>query len=134
MVNFGPLTAETGWRILCTPANFYGFLVLASLPHRRRSTEVNQALHDVWPYLGLVHIYRYTFLSPNGILPSAKFTLCPSLAYSYISSITALHSSSAYQPNFVACFGRRPPRGTSVPHLLVFFCNFVGTNFLGSCK
>jgi len=37
-----PSTAEMGWRIWGTPANFNGFLVLASLLHRRRSTEVNQ--------------------------------------------------------------------------------------------
>jgi len=58
MVNFGPLTAEICWRVWGTPTNFNGFLVLASLLHRRRSTEVNQTLHDVWPSPGLV---RYKF-------------------------------------------------------------------------
>jgi len=38
----------------------------------------------------------------NGILPSAKCTLCPSLAFSYICSVTARHSSSGRQPNFAA--------------------------------
>jgi len=36
----------------------------------------------------------YTFLgvlAPDGIVPGAKFTLCPSLAFSYIGSITAWH-------------------------------------------
>jgi len=41
MVNFGPLTAEIGWRV----SGFNGFRVLASLLHRRRSTEVNKTLH-----------------------------------------------------------------------------------------
>jgi len=59
-VKFGPLTAEIGWRIWCTRANFNGFCMLASLLHRRRSTEVNQTLHDVWPSPGLVH-YIYIF-------------------------------------------------------------------------
>jgi len=44
-----------------TSANFNGFRVLASLLHRRRSTEVNQALHDVWPSSRLVHYVLYTF-------------------------------------------------------------------------
>ena len=47
MMNFDPLTAEIGWRVWGTPANFDGFRVLASLLHRRRSTEVNVTLHDV---------------------------------------------------------------------------------------
>jgi len=71
MVNFGRLSAEIGWRVLGTPANFNGFRVLASLLHRRCSTEVNQTLRAVWP-------------SPNVILPGAKFTLRPSFAFSYI--------------------------------------------------
>jgi len=54
MVNFGPLTTETGWRVWGTPANFNGVRVLASLPQRRRSTEVNQTLHDVWQSAELV--------------------------------------------------------------------------------
>ena len=33
MANFGPLAAETGWRVWGTPAQFNGFLVLAALPH-----------------------------------------------------------------------------------------------------
>jgi len=37
MVNFGPLTAGIGFR------------VFASLLQRRRSSEANQTLHDVWP-------------------------------------------------------------------------------------
>jgi len=31
MVNFGPLAAETYWRVWGTPSNFNGFLVLAAL-------------------------------------------------------------------------------------------------------
>jgi len=52
MVNFGLLMAEIGWGVWGTTANFNGFRVLASLLHRRRSTEVNQTLHDVWRLLG----------------------------------------------------------------------------------
>jgi len=33
MVNIGPLTAEIGWRVWGTPANFNGFCILAALLH-----------------------------------------------------------------------------------------------------
>jgi len=55
MVNFGTLTSEISWRVWGTPTNFNGFRLLASLRHRRRSTEVNQTSHDVWPFPGLVY-------------------------------------------------------------------------------
>jgi len=90
MVNFGKRTAEICWQVWGTPANFNGFHVLASLLHRRRSTEVNQTLHDVWPWL----------LPPYGILPGAKFTVRPSLAFCNIASVNARHSSSGRQPKF----------------------------------
>jgi len=56
----GLLTAEIGSGFWDTQANFNGFRVLASLLHRRRSTEINQTLHDVWPSPWLVH-YVYMF-------------------------------------------------------------------------
>jgi len=40
MVNFRRLTAEIGWWVCGTSANFSGFRVLASLLHRRRSTKL----------------------------------------------------------------------------------------------
>jgi len=49
----------------------------------------------------------YTFsraLAPKGILPGAKFTLRPSLALSYIGSVTTQHSSSGREPNFAAWY------------------------------
>jgi len=42
IMNVGPLTAEIGWRVRGTSANFSGFRVIALLLHRRRSTEVNK--------------------------------------------------------------------------------------------
>jgi len=54
-VNSGPLAAETGSGVWDTPAHFNEFRVLASLLHRRRSTEVNQTLQDVGPSPGLLH-------------------------------------------------------------------------------
>jgi len=53
---FAPLRAEIGLPVRGTPANFNEFrVILASLLHRRRSMEVNQTLHDLWPSPGLVH-------------------------------------------------------------------------------
>jgi len=49
----------------------------------------------------------YTFsgaLAPNRILPCAKFTLRPNLAFAFIGSVTARHSSSGRQPNFAASY------------------------------
>jgi len=46
----------------------------------------------------------YTLLAalvPDRILPGAKLSLRPSLAFWYIGSVTARHSSSGRQPNFV---------------------------------
>jgi len=61
MLNFGPLAAEIGSLVWGSPANFNGFRILASLLQRRRSTEGNQTLHDVWPSLRLVcYIYILT--------------------------------------------------------------------------
>jgi len=74
-VNFGPLTAEIGWRVWGTPANFNWFRVFASLTHRRRSTEVNQTLHDICPYSELVH-YVYIL---GGSCPLTEFCQVQSL-------------------------------------------------------
>jgi len=59
-LNFGLLAVEIDWRVWGTPGNVNGFRVLASLLQRRRSTEVNQTLHDVWPSPGLIY-YIYIF-------------------------------------------------------------------------
>ena len=94
MANFGPVTADIGSGVWGTPENFNGFRVLVSLLQRRCSTEANQTLHDVWPSPVLLHyVYVLGVSCPrNGILPGARFTLHPSLALSYIGSVTARHS------------------------------------------
>ena len=132
MVNFGTLAAEI--QVWGSPANLNGSRVLASLLHQRRSTEINQTLHDVWPSLGLLH---YTFswaLAPNGILQGAKFTLRSSLAFSYIGSVTARYSSSGRQPHFAALSRRRhlgplysEGRPSRCPHssFVLFLCRIV---------
>jgi len=82
---FGPPMADIGWRVWGTPADFNRFGVLASLLHQRRSTKVNQTLHDVWPSPGLVH-YIYSF---GGSCPIAEFcqvqnSLCVKVLHSPI--------------------------------------------------
>jgi len=44
MVNFGPLAAETCWRVWGTPSNFNGFRVLAALLHGTLVVGVSQSL------------------------------------------------------------------------------------------
>ena len=44
MANFGPLTAEIGWRVWDTPANFNGFRVFAALLHGTLVVGVMQTL------------------------------------------------------------------------------------------
>jgi len=57
------------------------------------------------PFLWLtVYNTFWGLLPPNGIFPAAKFTLRRSLAFSYIGSVTARHSSSGREPNFVAWY------------------------------
>jgi len=81
----GPLAAEIDSLVWGTPADFNGFRVLAALLQRRRSTEANVTLHDVWPSPGLVH-YIYIF---GGSCPVTLHAIL-----SYISRITARHSST----------------------------------------
>jgi len=86
---------ETKARVWGTPANFNGFRVLASLLQRRRSPEDNQTLHDVRPFPALLH-YTYTLsgaLPPDGSLPGAKCTLCPSLSSPILAAL--LHGTRA---------------------------------------
>ena len=94
-VNFGPLTAEIRWRVWGTRTNFNGLQrhgFVAEL-HRRRSTEVNQTFHDVWPSPALV----YTI---GGLCPVTKFcqlqnSLCAQVLLSINWHVTAWHSSMA---------------------------------------
>jgi len=101
MVNFGALTAEIGWGVWGTPANFNRFCVLASL---LTDVSLNWGQQNFAGCLavswdGTQYIHFWGLLPPDGILPGAKFTLRPSLGFSYISSTTTRHSSSGRQPN-----------------------------------
>jgi len=127
MVNFSLLAAEIVSLVWGTPANFNGFRVLASLLQRCLSTEAKQTFHNVWPLPRLVdYIHLRRLLLRNGILPSAKFTVCVlQVLRSPVGSITARQSSSGREPNFAAlntgrhlCSAGRPSRWALV-HVLV---------------
>jgi len=60
---YGERRPANGWHRFTSlghPANLNRFGVLASLLERRRSTEANKTLHDLWSSPGLVH-YIYIF-------------------------------------------------------------------------
>jgi len=127
MINFGPLTAEIRWRVWDTPAYFNGFRVLALLLQRRRSTEANQTLDDVWLSPGLVHyIYIFGSSCPLTEFCHVQNSLCVQVLRSpIIGSVTARHFSSGRQPNFVALSRGRHLYATGRPtrwalaHILV---------------
>jgi len=106
MVNYGPVAADIGLPVWDIPVNSNGFRVLASLQYRCRSTGVNQTVHDCLAVssAGTPCIMFLGHLPPNRILQDAKFTLRPSLALSYISSVNVRHWRSGRQPNFVAWY------------------------------
>ena len=78
---YGELRPTSGWdrfvslgHPLC---NFNGFRVLATLLQRRRSTEVTQSLHYVWPYPGLVrYIYSFGISCPLTEFCHVQNSLC----------------------------------------------------------
>ena len=81
-VNFGPVTAKTGWRVWGTPANCSGVRVMASLLQRRRLTEVNQTLHDVWASAGLVY-YIFRDSCPLTDFCQVQNSLCALLVWQH---------------------------------------------------
>jgi len=92
-------------RVWGTPANFHQFrlwLRFCSNVAQRRSTKLCRMFGRL---LGWYTICTFlAALAPDGILPAAKFTLCPSLALYYIGSVSPRHSSSGRQPNFVGWY------------------------------
>jgi len=77
MVNVVSLMAEIGSGVWGTPTNLNGFRVLASLLRQRRSTEVNQTLHNIWPYPGLVDcIYIFVGCCPETEFYQVQNSLC----------------------------------------------------------
>jgi len=97
----------------------YGWDLLASLGHPRKFQRVSRlgfvtaptSLNGSHPNFarclavsgaGKLFIHFRGLLPSNGILPGAKFTLRPTIAFFYTGSVTAWHWSSGRQPNFAA--------------------------------
>jgi len=95
MANFGPLAAEINSGVWGTPGNFNGVSHLAFVTAATSfiGGQPNFARYFAASWL-LHYIHFRGLLPPDGISPRAKFTLRPSLAFSYIGSVTARHSSS----------------------------------------
>jgi len=84
MANFGPLMAEICWRVSGIAANFSGFHVLALLLSWRSLSQPTKLCMIFGCLLGWYTIYTFSgLLPPDGNLPGAKFTLHPSLVFSY---------------------------------------------------
>jgi len=130
MANFGPLAAEIVSLVWGAPANFNGCRVLALLLQRRRSTEANQTLHNVWPSPARLHcIYIFGGCCPITELCQVQNLVCVlQVLRSPIGSVTALHSSSGREPNFAALstgrhlYSAGRPSRWALAHILVFFC------------
>ena len=103
MVNFGPLAAEIVSLVWRTPGNFNGFRVLSTLLQRRRSTEVNQTLHYVWPSPGLVR-YIYTF----GIsCPLTEFCHVQNSLCVYLCTIAQVSRAISSQLRHLSTIGKK---------------------------
>ena len=100
IVNIGPLTAEivsTVWALQHISTGFASSVPYCTDVAQWRSTKLCTVFVRL---LGCCTIYTFWgLLPPDGILPRAKFTLRPSLAFSYIDTVTARQSSSGRQPS-----------------------------------
>jgi len=118
MVNFGPLTAEISWGVWGTQqisTGFASWLRYCSDVAHRRPTKLCTMFGSL---LGWYNTYSFWgLLPPGGILPGAKFTLRPTLVFSYIVSVTARHSSSGRQPNCDVVQGMELPNFRRGRHL-----------------
>jgi len=86
MVNFGPLTAEIGWWVLGTPANFNGFRILAGFftaPMSLNRGQPNFARCLAVCSASTLCVHFGGLLPPNVVLPGAKFTLYPTCVLLY---------------------------------------------------
>jgi len=108
----GELQPTNGWDLLASlghpskfqPVSHLGFV---TGPTSLDGGQQNFAGCLAVSWAGTLYIHFWRLLPCNGILTATIFTLRPSLAFSYIGSVTARHSSSGRQPNFVTCMVQR---------------------------
>jgi len=78
-----------------TPSKFQQVLRLGFVTAPTSLSRGNQTLQCLSvSWAGTLYIHFWGLLPSNAFLPGLKFTLHPSLAFSYIGSVTARHSSS----------------------------------------
>jgi len=109
VVQYGELRPTNGWDLftsLGNPSKFQRVSRLAFVSAAMSLTrgQPNFARCLAVSCAGTLYIHFRGLLPPDGILPSAKFTLRPSLSFSDIGSVTARHSSSGRQPNFAVWY------------------------------
>ena len=109
--HYGQLQPTNGWDLLASLGHLSKFQRVLHLGFVTAPTSLNgrqpnfaQCLAVSWD--GTLYIHFRGLLPANGILPAAKFTLRPSLPFSYIGSVTARHSSSRRHPTFAAWYTR----------------------------
>jgi len=107
MVNFGSLAAEISWRVCRTQQismRFESWLRYRTDIAQRRWTKLCTMFDRLLSCYAMQIFSVSGALAPNRILRGATFTLRPSLAFSYIGSVTVRHWSSGRQPNFAAWY------------------------------
>jgi len=102
---YGELPLTSGWDRLAglgqqISTGFALWLRYCSDFAQRRSTKLCTMFLRLLSWY-IIYIHFRKLLPINGILPGAKFTVRPSLAFSYISALgyTVRHSCSVRQPN-----------------------------------
>jgi len=126
-LQYGELRPTNGWDRLVSLGHLNKFQRVSCLGFVTAPTSLNRdqprCLAISWAGTLCIH-FRGSY-PPNGILPDAKFTLRPNLAFSHIGGVAVWHWSSGRHPNFAA-FSRgrhlyssgRPSRWAST-HILV---------------
>ena len=125
---YGELWPTKGWDwlvILEHPSKFqqvshFGYV---TAPTSLNRGQPNFAGCFAISWTGTLYIHFWRLLPPNRILPCEKFTLCRNVAFSYIGSVTAQHSSSVSQTLHRGIFTRQG--GHPVRHWEVELFSFV---------
>jgi len=103
------LQSINGWDLLASlghPSKFQrvSHLVFVTAATSLTAGQPNFAGCLAVSWAATLYIHFLVLLPPDRILPGVKFTLRPSLAFSYIRSVTVRHSSRGRQPNFAAWY------------------------------
>jgi len=89
---YGELRPINGWDLLASLGHRSKFQRLSRLAFVTAATSLTGGQPSFARCMAVSWIHFRRLLPPDRILPGAKFTLRPSLAFSYIGSVTARHS------------------------------------------